>query len=391
MITAAAMVTRAMPSNPHRENRAGLGRPSGGFMAWLDHGPAAREMEMACYAGLDASKSTTKICVLDALGAIIKEGVVDSDPKAIVGFLRGAGWRYRRVGMESWSLAPWLYAGLAKAGLPIICIEAGHSSAMLKAKRSNKTDKNDARGIAEIMRAGIYKSVHIKSVESQHIRSLLTVRKFLRTRATDTEIVIGATLLVYGHKLRLSGRATLEQRVRKVVGANAFLASLIEPLLAVRKRTLEEVEAFEQRLKTIAADDPVCRRLMTAPGVGPLVALTYRSAIDEPRRFRSRNVGAHLGLTPRVNQSGMRDAKGRISKHGDAAARTALVMAARQQLRKAGRPSWFKEWANAVAARRGAMKALIAVARRLAVILHRMWLTETDFRWTRQLETGVVV
>lgn len=346
---------------------------------------------MACYAGLDASKSTTKICVLDAMGTVLKEGVVESDPKAIVGFLRGAGWRYRRVGMESWSLAPWLYAGLARAGLPIICIEARHSSALLKAKRSNKTDKNDARGIAEIMRAGVYKSVHIKSVESQHIRSLLTVRKFLRTRATDTEIAIGSTLLVYGYKLRLAGRATLEQRVRKLVGANAFLASLIEPLLAVRKRTLEEVGAFERRLKTIAADDPVCRRLMTAPGVGPLVALAYRSAIDEPRRFRSRDVAAHLGLTPKVNQSGMRDATGHISKRGDAAARTALFLAAREQLKKTGRSSWLKEWANAVAARRGAMKALVAVARRLAVILHRMWVTETDFRWSRPLETGVVI
>lgn len=336
---------------------------------------------MSCYAGLDSSKHTTKICVLDETGTVLKEGVVASDPKAIIGFLRGDGWRYRRIGMESWSLASWLYVGLARAGLPIICIEARHSSALLKAKRSNKTDRNDARGIAEIMRAGLYKTVHIKSAESQRIRSVLAVRKFLRTRASDTENAIGAALLVYGKKLRFAGHATFEKRARELVGADPYLKRLVEPLLTVRKALLLEIDAFEHHLSAVASEDPVCRRLMTAPGVGPIVALSYRSAIDEPLRFRSRDVAAHFGLTPRVNQSGSRDTKGCISKKGDSAGRTALVLAARQQFRKTGRPSALKEWAAQVAARRGAMKALIAVARRLAVILHSMWVRETDFRW----------
>ena len=339
---------------------------------------------MPCYVGLDASKRSTKICVLDAEGTILKEGAVASEPKAIVGFLRGEGRRYARVGMEAWSLAPWLYAGLARAGLPIICIEARHASAVLKAKRANKTDRNDARGIAEIMRAGIYKTVHIKSAESQQVRTLLTVRRFLRTKLVDIENAVREALLVFGPRLRPGARSTYERRVRKIVGANAILTGCIEPLLSVWKRTLEEMDGLELRLKAVAAEDPVCRRLMTAPGVGAIVALTYRSAIDEPLRFRSRNVAAHLGLTPKVDQSGERDTKGHISKRGDAAARAALFLAARHQLRRRVKPSWLKDWADQVAARRGRMKALIAVARRLAVVLHKMWITGTDFRWTNE-------
>src|SRR5579859_551747 len=150
---------------------------------------------MPCYVGLDASKRTTSICVMDQGGVIVKEGAVATEPKAIVGFLRGDGYRYARVGMEVWSVAPWLYAGLSRAGLPIICIEAWHAGRVLGAARKNKTDKNDARGIAEIMRAGIYKAVTIKTVTSQRIKALLTVRKMLKTKATDMENAIGSALL----------------------------------------------------------------------------------------------------------------------------------------------------------------------------------------------------
>jgi len=340
---------------------------------------------MPCYVGLDASKRTTNICVIDETRTILKEGVVESDPKAIVGFLRGEGRRYARVGMESWSLAPWLYAGLARAGLPIICIETRHSSAVLKAARSNKTDRNDARGIAEVMRARIYKTVHIKTVHAQQVRSLLTVRKLLRNQLVAVENAIGGTLLVFGYKQASGSRATFERRLRKLLSADAFLAGCVESLFSVWKLLVSEIESLEQRVKALANDDPVCRRLMTAPGVGPIIALTYRSALDEPLRFRrSSDVAAHLGLTPEAKQSGKRDRKGRISKRGDAAARTALVLAARTLLRRHTKASWLKQWAEQICARRGYMKALIATARRLAVILHKMWVTDSDFRWTRE-------
>ncbi len=338
---------------------------------------------MPCYVGLDTAKRTTSICVIDETDLVVKEGVVETDPKAINNFLRGEGRRYSRVGMEVWDLAPWLYAGLARSGLPIICIETRHSSSLLKSKRSNKTDRNDARGIAEIMRGGLYKAVHVKSVESQQARAVLVGRRFLRAKATDTQSAIRGTLLAFGHKLAPGQRTTFERRVRGLIRGDQFLQGVVNPLLSVLNEILAQLAGVEKRLKDMAQADPVCRRLMTAPGIGPITSLVYRTTIDEPNRFqRSRDVAAHLGLTPKSNQSGERAFQGQISKHGDSAARSALVMAARTQLRACTKSSWLKVWAKQLAARRGALKALVAVARRLAVVLHRMWVTETDFRWT---------
>ncbi len=338
---------------------------------------------MPYYVGLDASKRTTKVCVLDDRGAVVREGTVASDPKEIAGFLRGEGRRYARVGLESWSMASWLYVGLARAGLPIICIEARHAHAVLAASRANKTDRNDAKGIAEMMRAGIYKRVHIKTAESRQAKGLLTTRKLLRTKAIDLELGIGSALLLFGLKLHIRGGATFEHRVRKLIGANAHLSSLVEPLLRVRSLILKETAVLEQRIRQQAESDPVCRRLMTAPGVGWLTALAYRAAVDEPARFtRSRDVAAHFGLTPQTKQSGEMDRQIGISRHGDSAMRTALFHAARCQLRRDVKPSPLKEWGMAIATRRGGKKAIVAMARRLAVTLHRMWVTETDYRWT---------
>jgi transposase len=335
------------------------------------------------YVGLDASKATTKICVIDEAGAIVKEAAVETDPRAIVACLRGEGRRYRRIGMEAWAMAPWIYAGLAKTGLPIICIEAWDASGVLKARRRNKTDRNDARGIAEMMRFGLYKTVHIKTVESQNLRALLTARKLLRTKAIDIENAVNAALLIHGLKSKTGRASTFERRIAAVVLQDQRLLDLVEPLLRVRRAILEERAPFERRLEALANDDAVCRRLMTAPGVGPIVALTYRVAIDEPARFRrSRDVGAHLGLTPLVKQSGTRRRAGEITKSGDKAARAALFLAARHQFRKSVKPSWLKTWGDEVAARHGRSKAMVAIARRLAVTLHQMWVTETDFRWS---------
>jgi transposase len=337
---------------------------------------------MPCFVGLDASKRTTKVCVVDELGTILEEGTVESDPKAIVAFLRGKGRRYARVGQEAWSLAAWLYAGLARAGLPIITIEAKHAHGVLKEMHLNKTDKNDARGIAQLMRLGLYKTVHMKSTESQRIQALLTMRNHLRIKVRDIENAIGAGLLVFGQKLKTGGRPTFERRVRVQVGTDEFLNGLVEPLLRARAAILEEVTALEARLRQIAADDPVCRRLMTAPYVGPQIALTFRASIDMPQRFtRSRNVGVHLGLTPRTRQSGEKETRTGITRRGDRATRTALYLAAGNLIRVTSKPSWLKTWGREVAARRGLRKAIVAVARRLASVLHQMWVNETDFRW----------
>lgn len=341
---------------------------------------------MPCYVGLDVSKRKTNICVVDDEGRVLREGVVASDPKAIVSFLRGDGWRYKRVGLEAWGLTRWLYTGLARAGLPVFYIEAHHASAVLKAARANKTDRNDALGIAEMMRTGIFKMVHLKSAESQRIQGLLTARKLLKNKTIDFENGIRALLLNFGLKLGTGKAVTFQARVSKLVAKDTFASELIRPLLAVRKGMFEQLAELEKQIEKLANADPVCRRLMTAPGVGPITSLAFRASIDEPGRFaRSRDVGPHFGLTPRSYQSGDRDRRGGISKRGDRFVRSMLVLAARAHLRRNAKLSWLKSWGDQVAARRGLMRANIAVARRLAIALHRMWVTETDFRWAAEM------
>jgi transposase len=336
---------------------------------------------MPCFVGLDASKKTTHICVMERDGAVVREGVVETTPQAIIGFLRGEGRRSVRVGLETWGMAQWLYEGLAKARLPVICIGAREAHGILKAQR-NKTDRNDARGIAEIMRIGAYRKIHIKSASSQETRALLTARAMLVIKAGDVANTIRGLLLGLGLKLPRFQRRTFDLRVRALISKHAFAGQVIEPLLAARAAILKEKDVIEALLLATAQRDPVCRRLMTAPGVGALTALTYRTAIDEPARFaRSRTVGAHLGLTSRTWQSGDISRQGRISKCGDAAARRALFLAAQSLCRTIAKPSWLKAWGRQLVERRGYKRAMIAVARRLAVILHQMWMSETDFRW----------
>lgn len=336
---------------------------------------------MPYYVGLDASKKTTSVCVVEADGAIVREGVVETEPKAIIGFLRGEGRRYARVGMEAWTIAPWLYTGLAKARLPVYCIEVHHAHGILKTRR-NKSDRNDARGIAEMMRVGAFHQVHVKSDWSREVRSMLTARAALVIKAGDLANLIGGTLLTFGFKLGRWQRRTFELRARALAQQNSAALAVIEPLLRARAALIEEKNTIESRLLAIAKDDPVCRRFMTAPYIGPITALMYKTAIDEPGRFiKSRGVGAHLGLTPRLYQSGEVVALGRVTRAGDAATRTALYIAAMGQLKKNVRPNWLRTWALKVAERRGRKKAAVALARRMAVILHRMWMSETDFRW----------
>jgi transposase len=330
---------------------------------------------------LDASKKTTSICVVDRDGTVLEEGVVETSPKAIIGFLRGERRRYVRVGLEACGMAGWLYQGLARAGLPICVIETRSAHSALRARR-NKTDRNDARGIANLVRTGTYQTVHVKSLSSQQIQALLTARQLLVGKAGDIANAIRGMLLAAGLKLAKLQRQTFDQRVRALVEKQPFYKGLIESLLSARAALLREKDLIDAQLSSIARADPVCRRLMTAPGVGEAVALRFRSAIDEPRRFqKSRAVGAHFGMTPKTWQSGEVSVQGRITGWGDGSVRRALVLAAWTFFRKNTRKCWLSTWAAELARRRGAGKAVVAVARRLAIILHRMWVSETDFQW----------
>jgi transposase len=320
---------------------------------------------------------------VDDTGRITREVKVASEPDALLQVLRNPAYRFKRIGLEAGPLSQWLFSALAEADLPVICVETRHMRAVLKAQ-INKTDRNDARGIAQMMRVGLYRPVHVKTLRSQKLRMLLTHRKLLQSKAIAVENDLRATLRNFGLKVGMVGTAKFEARIKELVENVADLAVLVEPLLVVRRALREQIGVLHRSVLAIVRDDEVCRRLMTVPGVGPVVALTYRATVDVPARFRrSKSVGAVFGLTCSRDQSGERDRPGAISRCGDEMMRAMLYEAAQSMLRSR-KWSWLKAWAMQIARRRGIKRAIVALARRLAVIMHRIWVDSTEFRWTRE-------
>ena len=338
---------------------------------------------MEHFAGLDVSVKLTSLCIVDDAGGIIREAKIESDPDALLQVLKNRAYHFKRIGLEAGPLSQWLFSALAEAGLPVICVETRHMRAALKAQ-INKTDRNDARGMAQMMRAGLYRPVHVKTVRSQKLRMLLTHRKLLQSKAIAIENDLRATLRNFGLKVGMVGAVKFEVRIKELVENIPDLAILVEPLLIVRRTLREQFGIVHRRLLAVVRQDEVCRRLMTVPGVGPVVALTYRSTVDVPARFRnSKAVGAVFGLTPSKYQSGEIDRTGAISRCGDEMMRVMLYEAAQSML-YSRKWSWLKAWAMQIARRRGIKKAIVALARRLAVVMHRIWVDGTEFRWTKQ-------
>ena len=351
-------------------------------MYGLKHQQEKRSMDY--FAGLDVSVKETSVCIVDDTGKIVREVKVASEPEALLAVLTNPAYRLKRIGLEAGPLSQWLFSALAEAGLPVICVETRHMRAVLKAQ-INKTDRNDARGIAQMMRVGLYRPVHVKTLRSQKLRMLLTHRKLLQSKAIAIENDLRATLRNFGLKVGVVGTVKFETRIQELVENVPDLAMLVEPLLVVRRALREQIGILHRRLLVIVRDDDVCRRLMTVPGVGPVVALTYRATIDVPARFRnSKAVGAVFGLTPSKYQSGEVDRTGAISKCGDEMMRMMLYEAAHIMLVRSVKWSWLKAWAMQIARRRGLKKAIVALARRLAMILHRIWVDGTEFRWARK-------
>ena len=337
---------------------------------------------MDYYAGIDVSLERSRVCVLDTTGRIVREAKVASEPEALVALLQELGVRLERVGLEAGPLSQWLHAGLVAAGLPAVLIETRHVRAALKAM-TMKTDRNDARGIAQLMRLGWFRPVPAKTLVAQEIPALLTARRQLLAKLGDIEASLRGLLRGFGLKVGRIGRAGFAGRVRELAAGQAMLERVVEPMLRVRAALATEFASLHRQVLAIVREDAVCRRLMTVPGVGPVVALTYVTAVDDPARFKkSKGLGAHFGLVPRKYQSGEVDYSGRISKVGDAMVRSVLYGAAHVMLTRAVRWSSLKAWALRLAARAGMRKAKVALARKLAVILHRMWVDGTSFRWS---------
>lgn len=346
---------------------------------------------MNYYAGLDVSLEETAICVVDETGRLVKEARAASEPQALIAALGGIGLPLERIGLEACSLAAWLHDDLRDAGLPAICIETRQANAAMKTM-PNKTDRNDARALAQIMRTGWYRQVHVKTRQCRLWRSLLVARRTVLNEMRSIENVVRAILREDGIKLGTPSRAAFAGRVRELAGDDALVMALVGPLLAILATMLNQFARLTKQVLDIVRQEKVCRRLMSVPGVGPITALAFRATIDRPDRFRrSRDVGAHLGLTPARYQSGETDIQGKVSRCGDELARTALYEAAHTLLVRSKKWSSLRAWGMKIAKNRGMARARVAVARKLAVILHRMWRDETEFHFGKDPSVAAAI
>src|SRR3954469_25896703 len=342
-----------------------------------------RGTTMEQYAGIDVSLDSASVCIVDAQGKILKEAKVACEPQALIAWLAAHGTPMARIGLEAGPLSQWLFAEMKAAGLPVELLETRHVRAAFKAMPV-KTDRKDARGIAQLMRLGWFRPVHCKSLPAQEVRALLTTRKLLQAKRHDVEMSLRGVLRGFGLKVGPTTPKTFAMRVQELVAHHDTLQTIAEALLKARAVLAQEFKAIETRLAALARAHAPTRQLMTTPGVGTIVALTFAAAIDDPARFRSsRRVGAHFGLTPRKHQSGETDVTGRISRIGDHGVRVALYEAANVILTRAVRGSDLKSWALGVAHRAGLKKAKVALARKLAVVLHRMLADGTTFMATQ--------
>ena len=337
---------------------------------------------MEYFAGLDVSLEEVSICVVDGAGKVVREARVTSEPETIARWFSVLGLAMVRIGLEAGPLSPWLQVELAKRGLPAVCIETRRmrSATMLMAV---KTDRVDARVIAQAMRVGWFTPVHVKSSGSQELRLLLRNRKTVLEQRVALDNEIRGSLKAFGIKLGRVSEARLgEAVVRAIEAKQPELLKMVEPLLKLRLELRQAYAALHRQVLTAARAHPICRRLMTVPGVASVVSLTYVTGVDDPTRFqRSAAVAPHFGLTPRKYASGMIDRNGPISKAGDQMVRQALYQAAHTLLTRVQRWSSLKAWGMQVAKRRGLRRATVAVARKLAIILHRMWTRGEAFRW----------
>ena len=337
---------------------------------------------MTSYAGLDVSQQETQICIIDAAGAVRWTGKARSEPAALAAVLRRHAPDLARAVLESGALSGWLSGGLVEAGLPAVCIDARAAHGALKQRRS-KTDRGDAEGLARLAQTGWFKTVRLKSRASLERHALLAARERLVRIQRDLLNQIRGLVKPLGLVLPRTTPRRLEARVQAWLDEVPALRPAITALLAARSRVADELERLDRLLVRQAAADPACRRLTTIPGVGAITATCFVATIDDPGRFaRADQVAAYLGLTPRRWQSGEVDRQGGISKAGNAMARHLLYEAANSLLARVKRSCALRSWALRLQERVGGKKARTALARKLAVLMHKLWRREQEFQWS---------
>jgi len=328
---------------------------------------------MAEYVALDVSLRSTSVHIVDERGRCLWRGTCPTDVTALSSTIRKHAPAVERVGLETGMLATWLCHELAEAGLPVVCMDARQAKAALFC-RINKTDANDAEGLAQLLRTGFFRQVRVKSEGTMLVRTLLSARRQLVRTGLDLADQIRGLLKIFGLLLPRGGGRAFEAAVRERLAGHAQLATVITPLLQAWRTVREQVLALDRQAYATAKRDARCRLLLSAPGVGTITALAYVAAVERPEEFRNgRAVSAWLGLTPARYQSGQVDYSGRISRQGDVHLRTYLYEAANAVLTRSRPDTALKRWGLGLKARLGHKRAVVAVARKLAVVLHAMW------------------
>jgi transposase len=343
------------------------------------------------YAGIDVSLECSSVCVVDANGKIARETKVPSEPAALIGWFRSLGFDLTRIGLEAGPLSQWLYAAMKQAGLAVELLETRHVSDAFKAMPV-KSDRNDARNIAQLMRLGWFRPVHCKSMSAQETRAMLTARKLIQNKLQDIENSLRGILRGFGLKVGKTTKRNFASRTSELVVGHPALETIAAAMLSVHMALLREFNGLEKRVRAMSLLDAKARLLMSTPAVGPIISLTYASAIDDPFRFTSsKRAGPLFGLTPKKHQSGETDYSGRISKNGDASVREALYEAAHIILTKPIKGcAQLKSWAMRIARRAGMNKAKVALARKLAVIMLRMLKDNVPFNSTTTATAAAV-
>ena len=337
---------------------------------------------MEQFVGLDVSQALTHLCVIGGDGKTMWQGKCHSTPKAIAEVIRSKAPDAVRIGLESGPLCTWHWHALRAMGFPVVCLDARHAKATMSGQ-VNKTDKNDAYGLAQIVKTGWYREVSVKSLESHTIRSMLGARAQLVGMRVEVTNQIRGILKTFGIILTRRTGAPFERLVTEACDDDSMLGRTVHSLLAVYVGLKSQIHRLDRELIAFARKSAVSRQLMSIPGVGVLTALAFVTAIDDPAKFsKSRSVGAYLGLTPTCYQSGEIDQNRGISKCGDGLVRTYLFEAAGTLLTRVEKWSTIKAWGLRLAKRSGLKKAKIAVARKLAVLMHRMWVDGESFRWS---------
>ncbi|MBT8430435.1 MAG: IS110 family transposase [Gammaproteobacteria bacterium] len=329
------------------------------------------------YCGIDVANETSAVCIIDAQGKVLRRVSIATESGDLASALSGFG--RLRVMIEASPLAEWVAAEVEEAGHEPVLVDARAAKHLVSSAK--KTDARDAHTLAQMGRSGWYSAVHRKSAAARELRSRLQGRQALLRMAKASSASIRGLLRAQGLRVGRVAEGAFAARVRELVNeAVPALRETIEALLVAWQHSRGAAAQLERALRHESRQDPVRRRLQSVPGVGALVSSVYRATIDDPHRFETpRQVADYVGLAPRVYQSGEIDKRGRISREGDSLLRWHLVEAAHVLLTR-GRDCALKRWGLSLAQRKGASKAKVAVARKLAVLLWKLWCRDEAFR-----------